>query len=67
MTEEYIDRHYGDIVGHESEVEARLIEADFNVEGLKKDNRSFIDTFSAAGERVVLIEDDYNATLAGIL
>ena len=65
MTEAYIDGHFGEITGHESEIEKRLIESDCTAEELKKDNRRYIDAFSAAGEEVVLI-DDFEKTLADL-
>ena len=65
MTEAYIDGHFAEIIGHESEIEKRLIEADCTAEELKKDNRRYIDAFSAAGEEVVLI-DDFEKTLADL-
>lgn len=67
MTEEYIDDHFEEIIGHESEVETRLIEGDCTMDELKKWNREFIDSFSAAGERVVLIEEDYERIIAGLI
>ena len=60
MTEEYIEDHFDDIIGHESEIESRLIK------DLKQCNRWFIDTFGSAGEMVMLIEDDFGKALAGI-
>ena len=63
MTEKYIDNHYSEIVGHESEIESRLIEADCTPDDLKKCNRWFINAFESVGEKVVLIEDDYNKAL----
>ncbi len=63
MTEEYIEGHYDDIIGHASEVECRLEEADCTRDWLKQCNRWYIDTFSKAGERVILINDDYEKTL----
>ena len=64
MTEEYIKGHFSEIIGHESEIECRLIEADCTPDDLKKCNRWFIDVFGSYGEKVVLIEDDYNKALA---
>lgn len=66
MTEEYIENHFGEIIGHESEVESRLIQADCTMDELKQCNRWFIDSFCAAGENVVLIEDNFNKTLASL-
>ena len=66
MSEEYIEGHYKEIIGHESEIESRLKKADCTMEGLKQCNRWFIDAFGSAGEKVVLIEDDFNKAVAGL-
>ena len=63
MTEDYIDDHVGEIIGHESAVEARLIKADCTAESLKKDNRQFIDAFGSAGEEVVLIGSHFGTVM----
>ena len=34
MTEKYIEDHFSEIIGHESEIESRLIEADCTPDGL---------------------------------
>ena len=52
MTEDYIERHFVEIIGHESEVENRLIKADCTADDLKHCNRWFIDSFSSVGEKV---------------
>ena len=63
MTENYIENHFDEIIAHESEIETRSIEADCTVEDLKQCNRWFIDAFSNAGEKVMLIEDDFEDVL----
>jgi 2-phosphoglycerate kinase len=67
MTEDYIERHFDEIIAHESDIESRLIEADCTLEDLKECNRWFIDTFSRSGEKIVLIENDYDSALASLL
>ena len=67
MTEEYIEDHYDEIIGHESDLEARLIKEDCTIDGLKQCNRWFIDAFGNAGERVVLVEGDYEKTLESLM
>ena len=66
MTEEYLERHFDEIIAHESDIESRLIEADVTLERLKACNRWFIDTFSCAGEKIVLIENDYDEALTNL-
>ena len=67
MTEEYIERHFDEIIAHESEIESRLTKADCTPEELKKCNRWFMDTFGGAGERIVLISDDYDRVLENLI
>ena len=67
MTEEYIDNHPDEILGHESDVEKRLFKGDFEAQDLKQSNRWFIENFGAAGEKVVVIDGDFEETLAGLL
>lgn len=63
MTEDYIEDHFDDIIRYESEVESRIVEADCSIEGLKQCNKCFIDAFSDAGDRIILIKDDYEKAL----
>ena len=67
MTEEYIEKYFDEIIGHESEIESRLIKEDCTIDDLKQCNRWFIDTFSSADEEVVLIEDDFGKTIDRVL
>lgn len=67
MSEKYIEDHFDSIIEHESEVENRLIKADCTADDLKQCNRWFIDLFSSVGEKVVIIEDDFDKTLAKLL
>ena len=67
MTAEYIKNHFDEIISHESEVEARLVESDCSIAGLTEDNKSYIDGFQNAGEHVVIIDDDYEETIEALL
>ena len=42
MTAGYIEEHYDEIIRHESDIESRLVEADFTIDGLKQCNGWFI-------------------------
>ena len=64
---EYIENHFDEILGHESEIECRLFDNDCTIAGLKEDNRSFIEGFQNAGENVVVISSDYEKTLMGLV
>lgn len=63
MTEKYIEDHFNDIIGHESDIESRLVDADFTMDSLKADNRNFLDGFQTAGEQIVIIDEDYEKTI----
>ena len=67
MSEKYIDDHFGEILGRESEIEYRAVDTNCTMEGLKKDNKIFIDGFRRAGEQIALIESDYDQTLGKLL
>lgn len=67
MTEDYIDKHFDEIIGHESEIEARRIPADCSPAELKADNCSMIEGFRRAGERVLLIDGDYEQSIRALL
>lgn len=67
MTDDYIDGHFDEIITHESDMESRLYPSDVTADGLKEDNRKIIEGFSRAGEEVVLIDSDYEQTIAKII
>ena len=66
MTEEYIDSHFDDIFLHESAVETRMTQGDYTKEELKQSNRDFAEAFRDAGDRVVLIDEDFEKTMDGL-
>ncbi len=67
MSESCIVNHFGEIIGHESDIESRLIDADCTMEILKADNKRMIDGFQDAGERIVLIDSDFEQTIRKLL
>ena len=67
MSEKYIENHFNEIVGHESEIENRLVNEDCTMEGLKADNKRIIDGFRHFGEPVMLIDSDYEKTIQALL
>ena len=67
MTEKYIERHFDEIIAHESDMESRLIADSCTIDGLKKRNRWFIDTFGGAGEKIVMVEGDYGSIIANLI
>lgn len=67
MTGNYIESHFGEIIAHESEIEARLIEADCTIAGLKEDNERYMRGFCDAGEQVALIDSDYERVIKDLM
>ena len=67
MTDAYIDAHFTEIMEHGSDIEARLDDSDCTADGLKMDNRKVIEGYRKAGEAVVLIDADYEQTIAELL
>ena len=67
MTEEYIDAHFEEIKAHASDIESRLDDSDCARESLKASNREYIDGFAGTGERVTIIDEDFERTIAAIL
>ena len=67
MTDGYIDSHFDEILAHASDVESRLDDSGCTAEGLKKDNRSYLAGFEAAGELVVRIDSGYERTVEAVL
>ena len=67
MTDEYIKSHFDAIKIHESDIESRLIENDFSIDGSIAENQKMISGFQDAGEKVVLIESDYEQSITEIL
>ena len=67
MTENYIGTHFDEIIGHESDIESRLVSSDCTVTGLKEENNRYIEGFRDAGEQVLLIDSDYEQTINRLL
>lgn len=67
MTDKYIDTHFDVIKQHGSDAENRNDDSDCTPEWIRSENRSFINGFKNAGENIVLIDDDYNAVIEGLL
>lgn len=67
MSAGYIERHYDDILKHESEIEARMEDPDNSVERFQKDNESCVTGFRNAGEQVTVIDSDYQDTVRNLM
>ena len=67
MSDQYIENHFSEIIGHASEIESRLFDSDCTMDSLKNDNRRVINGFQKASEQVVLIDSDYEHTIEELL
>lgn len=67
MTDEYIDRHFGEIKEHGFDIENRLDDSDCTAKWMKEDNRKVIDGFRNAGEKLILIKDNYEKVITELL
>ncbi|MBQ9544360.1 MAG: adenylate kinase [Clostridia bacterium] len=67
FSDAYIDAHFEDIRAHSSDIEKRLFGFGLTREKLKEDNRAYAEGFTASGEKVTLIEDDYQKTVESLL
>ena len=67
MSDRYIEDHFSEIIGHESEIEYRSVDSDCTLDSLKADNRNVIEGFRHAGEQIVLIDSDYEQAIEGII
>ena len=59
MTDAYIDAHYDDIQNYSSDIENRSGDSVCTVDWLKAENQKAIDGFGRTGNKVILIENDY--------
>ena len=67
MTDGYIDSHFSDIAGNESAIEKRFVDTDLTPDKVKADNRAFIAGFSAKGEQITYIDNDFIETIGKLL
>ena len=66
MTEGYIETHFEEIRAHESEIESRFVDTGVSIDGLKRDNKKYIQGFRDAGEQIVIVDSDFEQTIAGL-
>ena len=66
MTDAYIDAHFGEIMAHASDIEARLDDGYCTADWLKAENRAVRADCEQSGERLVLIDGDYEAAVSAL-
>jgi hypothetical protein len=67
MSEKYVEDHFNEIIGHESEIEYRIVGSDCTVDSLSTDNKDIINGFQQVGEQIVLIDSDYEQAIEKLL
>lgn len=67
MTDAFIDAHFDPIKNHNSDIETRLYDTDITSDSLKEDNHYYINGFVQSGEKVSLIDTNYEETIKTIL
>jgi len=67
MSDEYIDAHFEEIKDHASDIESRLEDSDCTIDSVKTENQRYIEGFRQAGERIVLIDNDYEMAVTAVL
>ena len=67
MTDAYIDANFDAIKQHSSDIETRIDEVSCTIAALKADNRNYRDGYRKTGERIALIDADYERTITALL
>lgn len=67
MTDAFIDAHFDSIKNHNSDIETRQYDTDIKSDSLKEDNHYYINGFVQSGEKVSLIDTNYEETIKTIL
>jgi len=67
MTDAYIDAHFDAISEKACAIESRMDDSCCTRDELKADNRRYIDAFTEHGEKITVIESDYEETIDALL
>ena len=67
LTDTYIEAHFGEIKEHASDIESRMDDSDCTAETVKADNQKFIQGFEGSGEKVTLIDGNYEQAIEIVL
>ena len=67
FSDSYIDANYDKITAHASDIESRLDDSDCTIDSLKKDNNDVIKKITACGEKVTIIDDDYEKSIMTVM
>ncbi|MBR5652776.1 MAG: adenylate kinase [Prevotella sp.] len=64
MTDSYIDAHFDEIRNHASDIETRLYDSECTLESLKADNHHYIKAFKQSGEKITLIDKEFEEVIS---
>lgn len=67
MSQKYIDTHFDEIKKHSCDIELRVSDISCTLENLKAGNLTYINGCKKNGEKVTLIDKNYNQTIEDIL
>ncbi len=67
MSDDYIDRHFDDIMQHACDIEHRMFDSDCTTDNLKSDNKLYSEGFRKCGEQITWIDDNYLKAIEAIL
>ena len=67
MTDQYIGAHFDEIMEHGSDIESRLDDTSYTIDSLKADNQKYIEGYAQIGERITLIDTNYELTIHSLL
>ena len=67
MTDDYIDTHFDEIIGHASAIESRLDDSSCTPQTLKADNHAYIHGCQENDDKATLIDTDYELAMQEVL
>lgn len=67
LSDSYIDSSFDKIVAHANDIEVRLDDSYCVQNFVKKDNEDFIKMFTAAGEKVTVISENYESAIEQVI
>lgn len=67
MTEKYINEHFDEIIEYESIIEFRFVDFYYTIDSIKSDNENYIDGFQSAGEKIMLIDSEYEQRIIELI
>lgn len=67
MTEDYIETHFDEIRTHGSDIESRMDDSGCTIDWIKADNRKYMEGFCRAGERIEVIDKNYEQVIERLL